>query len=233
MMESISNPTTLIGVEHNDKNEVVNSITDVENHIKNPVDVSDSTISAAKSLSNDIANAKKTEHTKMFRDSSIHKKGFFEVSNNHLINDSDSDVDVIDREPAVAISDMHSLLILNNKTPNPRKSHKIIKNPISLCGMRTVNVNNKRVNTEFDHEFDIESDHECDNELDSGYDSGDQNINIDVVGIDESFDNHIRTCLRKKVSKKSKISKKYNGPINRQLCEHCCKAIYTHNPTTS
>ena len=125
----------------------------------------------------------------------------------NIEDDSDSEVDVIDREPAVAISDMHSLLILNNKTPNPRKSHKIIKNPISLCGMRTINVNNKRVNTEFDHEFDIESDHECDNELDSGYDSGDQNINIDVVGIDESFDNHIRTCLRKKVSKKSKVSK--------------------------
>ena len=204
MMESISHPTTLICVEHNDKNEVVNSITDVENHIKNPVDVSDSTISAAKSLSNDIANAKKTKHTKMFRDSSIHKKGFFEVSNNHLINDSDSDVDVIDREPAVAISDMHSLLILNKRTPNPRNSYKITKNQISLGGIQTVNVNKfKRVNNEFVHELDNECDHECDhgcdNELDSGYDSGDHNIHIDVVGVDESYDNHIRTCFRKKI----------------------------------
>ena len=50
-----------------------------------------------------------------------------------------------------------------------------------------------------------------------------------MVGINESYDNHIRTCFRKKVAKKSKVSKNYKGTINRQFCEHCCKPIYAHN----
>ena len=108
-------------------------------------------------------------------------------------------MDVIDREPAVAISDMHSLLTLNKSTPKPRKLCKITKNQISLGGIQTVNANKfNRVINEYVHESDQECVHEFDSELDSGYDSGDHNIDIDVVAVDESYDNHIRTCFRKK-----------------------------------
>ena len=54
-------------------------------------------------------------------------------------SDSDSELDVVDREPAVAISDIHPLMILNKKIPNHRNTYKITKAQTSLGGMKTDN----------------------------------------------------------------------------------------------
>ena len=98
------------------------NVTDVEEESPNDSNIINT--SSPKKL--DVINPKNTGNN--FLNTSRYPETF---------SDSDSDVDVIDREPAVAISDMHSLLILNNKTPNPRKSHKIIKTQSHcvVCGL--------------------------------------------------------------------------------------------------
>lgn len=50
---------------------------------------------------------------------------------------------------------------------------------------------------------------------------------VDVVGIDESDATHMHKCTVKTRTKKHNAQLK---EVNRQLCEHCGKQIFTHNP---
>ena len=57
-------------------------------------------------------------------------------------------------------------------------------------------------------------------------DVSDQDIFVDVVNVDTSHDDHIHKSIRTTISNRQKNS----NLVNRQICEHCCKQIYTHNP---
>ena len=56
-------------------------------------------------------------------------------------------------------------------------------------------------------------------------DISDQEILVDVVSLDQSHDNHMHKSQNKTIPNRRKIT----NLVSRQLCEHCCKQIYTHN----
>ena len=57
-------------------------------------------------------------------------------------------------------------------------------------------------------------------------DVNDEDVFVDVVNVDTSQDVHMHKSIRTTIRNRQTISKL----VNRQLCEYCCKQIYTHNP---
>ena len=160
-------------------------------------------------------------------------------SQNNLLHDND-EIDVVNISIGESVFNDVNIIgegILNelkkckhkNTSKQRARNNKIrnVSNENSVNSKRTHSVTNK--NGISDDISGLNYNHDLTNYSSTIHidDVSDQDIFVDVVNLDESHDNHMHKSQNKPISYSNR--RKITNVVNRQLCEHCCKQIYTHN----